>query len=124
MKIVDPGTRFDFRHCRLLGIENDLIDLTLTRCEFAGDGKGARDIGTIATIFGSDIDHNKVSGLHSALAFIVVKDRRVGAGAHDRWKARAFRAVASEFVFQSRLNLVLHHPWSDRARGRQLTLYC
>src|SRR5689334_4207210 len=71
------------RNSGFLGVQNDLIDLALTRREFSRDWIRSRYVGAVTTVFGAYIDDHNIAGLHPPGIVVVMKDCRERAGSNN-----------------------------------------
>src|SRR5262245_36107319 len=120
VEVADSHSRFNFGDGRLLRVENDLIDLALTRRKFPRHWIGTSYVCAVTAVLGSNIDNHDLAGLHSSFILIVMEDGGQQSGTHYRRKSRTLRSVPTKFVLKSGLDLVFHCAWSDGSRSSLL----
>ena len=67
----------------LLGLADDVVDLSAPRSVGASDVHGAGRVGPVAVLEAAEVEHDHVALLDRALAHLVMRVGAVGPGAHD-----------------------------------------
>src|SRR5579884_1641270 len=101
-----------------LSAQYNVINLALTSSETPVNRNRARDIRGIVAVFGADIHHHKIPGVHLREIFCVMQNSRIEPRTHDWVKCQAAAALALEGILQQRTNLVLENIRAHPTLGR------
>ena len=114
---IPARTGADHRQGRLLRGQYHVVDRPLPAAEAAADGKTARDVGGVATVFAAGVNQHQVAPAQSRRVARVVHGAGPCSSGDDARIGRGPGAVTRELVEQLGLELILVQPGATLAHG-------